>query len=78
MCMAMGGTPQQVAAPVTPAPPPENTIAFDNKFTAQMKSGEGDITVDNPLLAKRQRASLKARNESYAAAEAPQAGLQNA
>jgi len=78
MCMAMGGTQQQAPAVVTPPPPVENTIAFDNKLTAQMKSGVGDITVDNPLLAKRQRAGLKARNESYAAVEAPQAGLQNA
>jgi len=76
MCMAMGGTPQQVAAPVTPAPPVENTIAFDTKFNAEMKDKKNDMTIqrDNPLLAKSQRARLDART-GY---EPSQTGLQNA
>jgi hypothetical protein len=76
MCMAMGATPQMMPTPVTPAPPAENTIAFDTKFNAEMKDKKNDMTItrDNPLLAKSQRARLDART-GY---EAPKTGLQSA
>jgi hypothetical protein len=75
--MAMGGTPQQMPAAVTPAPPAVNTLAFDTKFNAQMADRKNDptITRDNPLLAKSQRARLDARNGP---AEQPTTGIQYA
>jgi len=75
MCMAMGGSPQQMPQAIAPPPPENNTLAFDKQFGAQMtakKPGENLITRDNPLLAKSQRAALDAKN----AAPAANVGLQ--
>jgi hypothetical protein len=76
--MAMGGTPQTMPAAVTPAPPVENTLAFDTKFNAQMADKTKDMTIkrDNPLLAKSQRARLDARNGP--AEDQPTTGIQYA